>query len=53
MSYNYHQMACYFARDNVALPGLASFFRGHAEEERGHAQQLMDFNVSNLPVPAG
>ncbi len=46
MSYVYHAMSAYFDRDNVALPGLASYFRAAALEERGHAQQLMDFQVA-------
>ena len=45
MSYVYHSMSTYFNRDNVALPGLASYFREQSDEERGHAQLLMDFQV--------
>ena len=45
MSYVYHAMSAYFDRDNVALPGLASYFRAASEEEREHAQMLMDFQV--------
>lgn len=45
MSYVYHAMSAYFDRDNVALPGLASYFREAALEERTHAQELMDFQV--------
>lgn len=48
MSYVYHAMSAYFDRDNVALPGLASYFRAASEEERGHAQTLMDFQVCGL-----
>ena len=48
MSYVYHAMSAYFDRDNVALPGLASYFRAASEEERGHAQTLMDFQVWSL-----
>ena len=45
MSYVYHAMSAYFDRDNVALPGLASYFRAASLEERGHATTLMDFQV--------
>ena len=45
MSYVYHAMSAYFDRDNVALPGMASYFRAASEEERTHAQELMDFQV--------
>ena len=38
-------MSAYFDRDNVALPGMASYFRAASEEERTHAQELMDFQV--------
>ena len=46
MSYVYHSMSTYFNRDNVALPGLAAYFRAQSDEERGHAQLLMDFQAS-------
>lgn len=46
MSYVYHQMASYFNRDNVALPGFASFFRESSLDERSHAQALMDFQAT-------
>lgn len=29
----------------MALPGLAAYFRAQSDEERGHAQLLMDFQV--------
>lgn len=45
MSYVYHAMSAYFDRDNVALPGLASYFRAASLEERGHATTLMDFQA--------
>jgi DNA-binding transcriptional MocR family regulator len=31
-SYTYMSLAAYFSRDNVALPGLAKFFRKASEE---------------------
>ncbi|CAH9142159.1 unnamed protein product [Cuscuta epithymum] len=40
-SYVYHSMYAYFDRDNVALKGLAKFFKESSEEERGHAEKLM------------
>ncbi|XP_073113395.1 ferritin-2, chloroplastic isoform X3 [Elaeis guineensis] len=41
ISYVYHAMFAYFDRDNVALKGLAKFFRESSEEEREHAEKLM------------
>lgn len=43
MSYVYHALYSYFARDNVALPGFAAFFKAASEEEREHAELLMDY----------
>lgn len=45
ISYVYHALHAYFARDNVGLPGFAKFFADASEEERGHAQLLMDYQV--------
>lgn len=45
ISYVYHALHSYFARDNVGLPGFAKFFGEASEEERGHAQLLMDYQV--------
>lgn len=42
-SYVYHAMYAYFDRDNVALMGLAKFFKESSKEERGHAEKLMEF----------
>jgi len=42
-SYVYQQMAYHFDRDDIALPGFHKFFKESSEEERGHAQKLMDF----------
>lgn len=41
VSYLYHALWAYFDRDNVALPGLAAFFKAGSEEEREHAELLM------------
>ncbi|CAN1172905.1 Ferritin-2, chloroplastic [Linum perenne] len=43
VSYVYHAMYAYFDRDNVALKGLAKFFKESSEEERGHAEKLMEY----------
>lgn len=43
VSYVYHALYAYFDRDNVALPGLASFFKAASEEEREHAELLMAY----------
>ncbi|XP_009591924.1 ferritin-2, chloroplastic [Nicotiana tomentosiformis] len=43
VSYVYHAMYAYFYRDNVALKGLARFFKESSEEERGHAEKLMEY----------
>ncbi|OUZ99163.1 Ferritin [Macleaya cordata] len=43
VSYVYHAMFAYFDRDNVALKGLAKFFKESSEEERQHAEKLMEY----------
>ncbi|KAK3019344.1 hypothetical protein RJ639_003875 [Escallonia herrerae] len=43
VSYIYHAMYAYFDRDNVALKGLAKFFKDSSEEERQHAEKLMEY----------
>ncbi|PNH04981.1 Ferritin-2, chloroplastic [Tetrabaena socialis] len=43
VSYVYHALYAYFNRDNVALPGMAAFFKAGSEEERDHAELLMDY----------
>ncbi|CAA2969727.1 ferritin-2, chloroplastic [Olea europaea subsp. europaea] len=43
VSYVYHAMFAYFDRDNVALKGLAKFFKESSEEERDHAEKLMEY----------
>lgn len=42
-SYVYHSLFSYFDRDNVALKGLAKFFKESSEEEREHAEKLMKY----------
>ncbi|KAM0013283.1 Ferritin-2 [Helianthus debilis subsp. tardiflorus] len=43
VSYVYHAMYAYFDRDNIALKGLAKFFKESSEEEREHAEKLMEY----------
>lgn len=43
MSYIYHALYAYFDRDNVALPGLAKYFKENSAEERGHAEAFMAY----------
>ncbi|KAK4789477.1 hypothetical protein SAY86_016781 [Trapa natans] len=43
VSYVYHAMYAYFDRDNVALKGLAKFFKESSVEEREHAEALMEY----------
>ncbi|CAK7343778.1 unnamed protein product [Dovyalis caffra] len=42
-SYVYHAMFAFFDRDYVALKGLAKFFKESSEEEREHAEKLMEY----------
>ena len=42
-SYAYLSMAAYF--DSCELPGFASWFRVHSQEEIGHAMRIYDFIV--------
>ncbi|KAF2296306.1 hypothetical protein P3X46_014435 [Hevea brasiliensis] len=43
VSYVYHAIFAYFDRDNVALKGLAKFFKESSVEEREHAEKLMKY----------
>ncbi|TXG63830.1 hypothetical protein EZV62_010824 [Acer yangbiense] len=43
VSYVYHALFTYFDRDNVALKGLAKFFKESSLEEREHAEKLMEY----------
>lgn len=43
ISFIYHSMFAYFARDNIALPGLANYFKEASVEERGHAEEFMNY----------
>lgn len=42
-SYVYMSMSHYYDRDDVALPGLCSFYKKNSDEEREHAQKLMKY----------
>jgi len=42
-SYIYHALYSYFDRDDVALPGLAKYFKESSEEEREHAEKFMTY----------
>ncbi|XP_015087559.1 ferritin-3, chloroplastic-like [Solanum pennellii] len=43
VSYVYHAMYAYFDRYNVALKGLAKFFKESSEEEKEHAEKFMHY----------
>ena len=45
VSYIYHAMYAYFARDNVYLPGIAQHFLEESLEERSHAELLMNYQI--------
>nr|KYP72907.1 hypothetical protein KK1_005511 [Cajanus cajan] len=45
VSYVYHAMYAYFDRDNVALKGLAKFFKESSVEERQHAEMMMEYQA--------
>ncbi|PWZ25829.1 Ferritin-1, chloroplastic [Zea mays] len=49
-SYAYHSLFAYFDRDNVALKGFAKFFKESSDEEREHAEKLMEYQVSFDPL---
>jgi len=42
-SYVYQSMAFYYGRDDIALRGFSKFFQDSSNEEREHAQKLMDY----------
>ncbi|KAF9318460.1 hypothetical protein BG000_012077 [Podila horticola] len=42
-AHTYLAISAYMGSDSVALPGLEKFFREQSEEEREHAQNLMDY----------
>ncbi|MEW5313265.1 MAG: hypothetical protein WDW38_004849 [Sanguina aurantia] len=43
VSYVYHSLFAYFDRDNVGLRGIAKYFKDASEEEREHAELLMEY----------
>ncbi|CAH1782225.1 unnamed protein product [Owenia fusiformis] len=42
-SYVYQCMAFYFDRDDVSLPGCHKYFKKNSDEEREHAEKLMEY----------
>mmetsp|Transcript_3424 Transcript_3424/g.6049 ORF Transcript_3424/g.6049 Transcript_3424/m.6049 type:complete len:272 (+) Transcript_3424:183-998(+) len=42
-SYAYHALYAYFKRDTVSLNGFAHYFKSQSEEEREHAEYLMNY----------
>jgi len=42
-SYTYLSMAYYFDRDDVALPGMHTYFKEASDEEREHAMKLLKY----------
>lgn len=42
-SYLYLSAASYFGRDDVALKGFEKFFKKSSDEEREHAQKLIEY----------
>ena len=42
-SYVYLQMASFFERDRVSLPGLSKFFYKSSDEEKEHAKKLIEY----------
>ncbi|CAG9460232.1 unnamed protein product [Pedinophyceae sp. YPF-701] len=43
VSYIYHSLFAFFDRDNIGLPGFAKYFKALSEEEREHAEGLMEY----------
>jgi len=41
--YKYQSIASWLARDDIALPGLASYYYATAVGEQGHAKKLIDY----------
>ena len=42
-SYAYHALFSYFDRDTVGLEGFANFFKDQSDEERGHANEFIQY----------
>lgn len=42
-SYVYLSMASHFDRDDISLKNTSAYFRKNSDEERGHAQKLIEF----------
>ncbi|KAG0210807.1 hypothetical protein BGX28_008943 [Mortierella sp. GBA30] len=60
-SHAYLSIAAFLGSDTVALPGFEKFFREQADEEREHAQKLIDYQnkrggkviLQTVPAPNG
>lgn len=44
--YAYHALWAHFARDDVAMPNVAAFFKKSSDEEREHAHKFMEYQIS-------
>jgi len=44
-SHYYHLLYCFFRRDCVGLEKIAEYFKKASEEEREHAEKLMDYQT--------
>jgi len=51
-SYVYLAMSNYYARDDVALTGMAKFFKECSDEEKDHADTLIEFLIQRGGVVA-
>lgn len=45
-SHYYHLLYCFFRRDDVGLENIANYFKKASEEEREHAEKLMDYQTT-------
>ena len=44
-SHYYHLLYCFFRRDDIGLEKIANYFKKASEEEREHAEKLMDYQT--------
>ncbi|KAG0052500.1 hypothetical protein BGZ83_002485 [Gryganskiella cystojenkinii] len=59
-AHTYLAIAAYMGEDSVALPGFEKYFREQAQEEREHAQSLIDYQnqrggrvvIQTIPAPS-
>ena len=45
-SHYYHLLYCFFRRDDIGLEKIANYFKKASEEEREHAEKLMDYQTT-------